>query len=823
MFNRFATPTLRLHWGLLCALVGMMCLLYLSTSLNAYSHALLMPLDDSYIHFQYARQMAEGQPYRYNTDEDRSSGATSFLYTPLLAIGHKAGFHDLNLSLWAVGLGALLHLCNSWLIYRLISTQPRWEAWGVAIAYTISGPFLWAALSGMETSLAVFSLLLTLYGYYQKWGRWTLVSAGLAALIRPEFAIVSLTTLAAVAWRAAGRGNWRAKWRAMLRVPHRLYYIVPILGVLTQPVVNLLLTGHSTANGNLAKSHLYNVTIPMLERLELIGGNYMRFWGEFITGGSDVDGWYLAPLLTLTAFGAMLISLRASYKARTLTPGGLITVWVVVLGIAIASLDTAFWHFKRYQLPLMALCFPLAGWLWLYVQDQWERREGALETVIVACVAFSLWTSVVFAIRYHANVELVANQQLAMADWVAENIPSEAIIGVHDVGMMRYRGDHRTYDVVGLTESDPAIARAWRQGSGTIYEVMADSSKRPDYFAIYPDTAALPFLVGSAVMGEELTRFERPLSPDVVASATATQVVTLANWDGVVTSPELPPELPLVQLFNVGDLEEEANVHYTWALEGPFEGFASQSMRLGYRQCAQAPCQMIDGVRVVTAETFTLDQQGPLTLLLRVHAANAANLIIGCEGQIDDIAVVPTLPGQWVNIPMTTTPASGKICIRSDAPYYPARYWVYGGQLPLESTPRVAEIRFSVPSNTSILSLYTVGITQSSDSVAVHLELLTDGGFGEDGKLFVHLYQDLDSPPVAQMEDYFRADQPPANWLAGWMSGTFVLPLQGVEAGHYQLAIGFYNPQTGQRFAIEAIDELTVDNGRVIVQEIDIP
>ena len=42
-------------------------------------------LDDAYIHFQYARAIAEGHPLRYQAGAPPTSGATSFLWPLLLA------------------------------------------------------------------------------------------------------------------------------------------------------------------------------------------------------------------------------------------------------------------------------------------------------------------------------------------------------------------------------------------------------------------------------------------------------------------------------------------------------------------------------------------------------------------------------------------------------------------------------------------------------------------------------------------------------------------------------------------------------------------
>src|SRR5262249_13773441 len=43
------------------------------------------PLDDAYIHFQYARAIAEGHPLRFQAGEPISSGATSLLWPAILA------------------------------------------------------------------------------------------------------------------------------------------------------------------------------------------------------------------------------------------------------------------------------------------------------------------------------------------------------------------------------------------------------------------------------------------------------------------------------------------------------------------------------------------------------------------------------------------------------------------------------------------------------------------------------------------------------------------------------------------------------------------
>ncbi|NJL96082.1 MAG: hypothetical protein HC915_21290 [Anaerolineae bacterium] len=205
-----------------------------------YPDTLLLPLDDAYIHLQYARQMASGTPYAYNPGDAATSGATSFVYTPLLALGYGLGFRALDLSIWAVGLGLLCVLASAWLVYRSV----RWSGGGLALsllmglAFAANGVFIWSAFSGMETALVMCMTLAVLEAYQARAGRRAALLAGLAALVRPELALVALSTALALAW------NWRhspQRWRCLSW---------PTLAVLVQPLVNWAVTGSTSASGN---------------------------------------------------------------------------------------------------------------------------------------------------------------------------------------------------------------------------------------------------------------------------------------------------------------------------------------------------------------------------------------------------------------------------------------------------------------------------------------------------------------------------------------------------------------------------------------------
>src|SRR5689334_11080937 len=152
-------------WALFCVLAGLILMAYACTSLAMARGVFVMPLDDVYIHFQYAKQMALGQPYIYNPGLPATSGATSFLYPYMLAIGYLLDFQGLNLGLWAMLLGMVALACSTWLVYRLVKIfdAPEWLAILMGVIFALSGPVSWHFMSGMETGWVMLFTLGTLY------------------------------------------------------------------------------------------------------------------------------------------------------------------------------------------------------------------------------------------------------------------------------------------------------------------------------------------------------------------------------------------------------------------------------------------------------------------------------------------------------------------------------------------------------------------------------------------------------------------------------------------------------------------------------------
>jgi hypothetical protein len=820
--------------ALLCGVIAAgVWLAFATQSLVAGDGVWLMPLDDAYIHFQYARQIALGQWYVYNPGEPATSGATSWLYPYVLALGYRLGFQDLAMGAWAMGVGALALALSAFVVARLARHYhaPMVLAWLVAGTFALNGSVAWHYMSGMETGLTTLALLLLLWMVVRDRLDWPFIGApAFLALMRPEagwFTIVAVLVMIVRKWHTAK--NY------ML-----LCALIPLAMIAGQPVFNWAITGTWVATGNQAKSILGTVPFWPEAALARIAENMWRMIWEFAISTSAREGQYLPHLFVFALAGGvwLLIAPQRRYVALTLL------LWLGGGIVAISTLDTAFWHFKRYQMPLMALLMPLAawgvlaGWTWLSARV-WARRAWGV--LFVGSFVWSWLTLPVWLGHYRLNVDYVAAQPLAMARWLAANTPSGARVAVHDVGMMRYLGGRTTVDMVGLTT--PNAAEYWRNGPGSVAEFLA--LQQPDLIAAYSDARGLGYVFNTPIynQGQALAEFRVPaLDPQYnVALGGTVQGIYRPVWDQAAALPQTPliADATLVDMLNVADIADERAHEYQWTLSAPREGFATEVFYQPYLACDGADsadiCHITDGGRLLNGgERFVLIATAGRAawLVSRVHAAGPAQYRVLVNGTAVAQRWIPAAAGTWIDI---ITPIAADI-IQSDrlaieiqvtgGVYMPYRHWLYqdvtapppcpAGQVPLATFDdgQVQVFRTAAPRLTMVgraININAPTCWQATDAIT------RDG----DAKLFLHLYSDPSQPPVLQADGYLNGDQLVGHWLvgAGYVPRLGLLT-ESLPSGTYRLAIGLYDSQTLARWPA---DQASAGDGRVWLGEIVIP
>jgi hypothetical protein len=165
------------HW----AVVAGITILAIGTRLLAGPRT----IDDAYITFRYARNLAQGLGFVYNPGQ-RVLGTTTPLYTVTMTLAWLAGLRNLPVvalvlnSLADAGTAVLLY----WLGLRL--GRSRLVAIGGGLAWALSPMSVTFALGGMETEVVILALVAAFAAYVAGRSRLSAAVMALAVLLRPD-------------------------------------------------------------------------------------------------------------------------------------------------------------------------------------------------------------------------------------------------------------------------------------------------------------------------------------------------------------------------------------------------------------------------------------------------------------------------------------------------------------------------------------------------------------------------------------------------------------------------------------------------------------
>lgn len=456
------------------------------------------PMDDAYIHFQYAQSLAARGTLEFNPGEFRGLGTTSLLWPLLLAGGIKLGIDPVIganvLGILSLFVAALCVCALARPMFLRPETEPgRTPSGAVLIAglFALSGNVLWFTLSGMETTMFLALGLLTL-ACYQRDSWWGVgVGTGLAFWCRPEGLVLAPTILllevlclrrgGSVRWGSwltaavlaavvaapwvlyvhQNTGHWLPTTFAGKRIVHgdaieHFLAKVPALGLWTgaaQPLFVLLWLGYVVAYvfGTVAMPGpalmlKQNLGAAVAVRLSVLGLALFAF--------------VVIPLLVRGAREAARFLRSRDLQApegidlRTTSPLvlGTIGVWVWALLhnltylVLLPDTGTA----TRYQAVNHLLLWWLVG-LGLMVpwRKQWKATAAALAVALIVVADVGYWRGV-----FGANLDHMRNARIAAAEYMARELPPGVPVGAYDIGALRYFGNHPIIDLGGLTDTE---------------------------------------------------------------------------------------------------------------------------------------------------------------------------------------------------------------------------------------------------------------------------------------------------------------------------------------------------------------------------------
>jgi hypothetical protein len=601
-------------------------------------------LDDAYIHFQYARAIAEGHPFRYFAGDPPTSGATSLAWPLLLAPFWLAGARGESLLwvAWGFSFAALALLARE--AYLLAEPLTGRDCALGCSAMVLAFPaFTWCAASGME--VVPFAWLLARSARRASdWvergpkGRtralfWELVAlAWVTTLMRPEGALAALGIAAAIAFEPA-RPDAAERLRATL----------PFGAALFPSLLLWILTGQARSSTAQVKLLFGNPYYPPPILWETIRHNIRLLFRTLLNGEVWSVEFLPTGLAPVMALGLASIPLQGWRRHRAFRSGA---VLLFALGLLVPCTYVTFlWNRLRYLWPfapgllvglacMARIVGDLAGWL--------RPRAGVLGPMVTAAFVGA------FAMRFDWVLEDVAQsasgidrQQIALGRWARANLPADARIGVNDTGAIAYFGERRTFDVVGLTTATEP--RYWIAGAGSRlehYERMHRESAAllPTHFIVYPEWMAC-----DAVLGEQL---HEATVLDATILGGKTMSVHVADWSALGSGEQPWSEGAIVDALDVADLESETEHGYELlgARDGTqvaMSGFSPEGVRV------------IDGGRTHRTRDRFLLRPGA-RLVARLASESGASLEVLAGGAAFPIEVAA---GEWqelsVDLPAT--------------------------------------------------------------------------------------------------------------------------------------------------------------------------
>jgi hypothetical protein len=627
-------------------------------------------LDDSYIHFQYARAIAEGHPFRFQAGMPPSSGGTSMLWPLALAVFYAVGFRG-DAIMWAAWI--LSYAAYAGLAYEAYAVTKGLasRAAGVVAAVLVLtfGGLQWFAASGMEVLPFAYAMLAAVR-HAAEWSeappnarstkslRFLLAFTFAAALLRPEGALIAVF-VAGVLFAFPQKAELKS----------RSVGLVALAAAGLTPLILRLMTGASqasTAKVKLLSENPYYAFFPATKaNLVLLFRTLLNgeVWSaEFLPKGS------LA--VCVGAFAGILAA--GAGRKRYVRAAGVALIALMIL--VPCTYYTFLWNRLRYLWPfapglligLACLCDLLAQLL-----ASLSPRARGLTLLFGGLAAGTLgakFEGIVEDVAQSASG--IARQQATLGRWARENLPEDARIGVNDTGAIAYFSGRKTFDVVGLTTASEA--KYWVAGAASRlehYERLKQTAPNtlPPHFIVYPE-----WLSCAPVLGDML---HQAIVTDSTILGGQIMTVYKARYDDL-GSGEAPwsREGPFVDVLDVADLESEEAHAYQWldARENEQSAFKGES---------PGGKPVVDGGRTNrTHEAFVVraGNGGPRRGLVRLKADSAtATVTVRANGQ--DCGTFDVPQDMWVErsfeIPANGRAERVQVELSASQPVTTFHYW----------------------------------------------------------------------------------------------------------------------------------------------------
>lgn len=391
-------------------------------SVSSINDRIGFPLDDAWIHQTYARNFARGEGWAFEAGEI-SGGATAPLWTLFLSIGYLL---RINPIFWAflLGVGFLWGVS----IFAFKVFEQNKSSWGwLGLFFLFEWHFVWASVSGMETILAIFTVVAVFYFLRtSKLGWQPSLLLATAVWIRPDLLTLFLPMAVGFLLRRD----------ALFQKRNFLLFLLIVFSLVAYLFFNQSVSGAWFPTTFYAKQAEY----AQLRQLPLVYRLWQQFSVSLVGGG-------------VFLLGGFLYRTYQSWKDKDWLTLSWMGWYLMMLTIYAVRLPVTYQH-GRYIMPALGV-YALIGvegsilvYRWLLRQQKWGW--------VLAKAGFFSWLMITVAFwglggrAFAKDVYLIETQMVETAKWAEQNLPTHSRIAVHDIGAIGYFTSHDILDLAGL-------------------------------------------------------------------------------------------------------------------------------------------------------------------------------------------------------------------------------------------------------------------------------------------------------------------------------------------------------------------------------------
>lgn len=411
-----------------------------------------VPLDDTWIHFQFADNFAKGYFYQYNPGE-YTAGTTSPLYVIVLG---SMSYVIKNFIINSVFLSSVFYLLFCIFIYKisllilknnnslnglLIASKitPEFISLFIALLTAFTGRIVWSALSGMETTMFMLFCILGIYYHIKNLqsGKFSLLPAlfiSLATASRPEGFLLFGLYMFDISVNLIKEKSFKSNIR-------NLFFALMIFIIITFPyfIFSYTISGHFFPNTFRGQGGGLSL-IPNFNYLRIALIYFFR--DNFITGS-----------LYIFSLVFYIYNLKKYFQELRLL--NLMFLWILLLPLVMSVLIPNWRHHVRYLIPLLPFVNLIAIYLIFRILDMnisIKLKEFMLKrkSFLAVILLFSFTYYVVYAVALGKNTDNINNQQIKLAQWVKENVRKDETIALNDIGAITFINKNHIIDMAGL-------------------------------------------------------------------------------------------------------------------------------------------------------------------------------------------------------------------------------------------------------------------------------------------------------------------------------------------------------------------------------------